>query len=739
MAPLAVDPEVLDGAGAAVISAGEGLGSVITTLTTSLSGCSGMAGDDPAGAAFGRTYNSSASKLLEAMATTRNGLCRLGDGVRVSARNYSAAEALSNVSGHGQPLPAPHQTGSISTGSAPSAVGGGVAAPAGWGWVSKYIGMIWPNGDSPKLRSAAAAWTSAGTNFEVGEILGAAGPMGSIGAQQIPEGPAIATAFAAANRSAAAILQQCATVATQLTSLAGKIDTVHAAILDLLSRICNPLTGLKEVWEFLTDDDEDEIRKIANDIRIIVNQFTAEVDALCQEIGKALSEAAVIISAMARYAEKEWDHFLHDTDVGRALDHVGHMCKGVFIEAEGFVKSFGSLNPARAVVDPNGFYHSASGLVDKLESLTGLDGEQRFKESWKELGKDTVHWDEWSTDPFQAAGESLFDLATVLLPGGALEKLPTLGRAAADAAERSEAFHPVTPLPEPAPPHGNPAPRSDAPKSGSPAPPPHPDPAPYGSTEPKATAAKKLTATEDAKSLNELPGQSKGAATSATAPVAYPVEPAATAVHAPSSTPTVSTPAPSSTPSAPLPRPPAAGQPHGGAPSAYQPQSLAHDHHGPVAHEAAPLTLEHLSALADYTGLGHEDLNDALRTNTVDASQQARGEALNQALEKLPPHSGLVFRGTDLPPEVLAQYQPGAVVTEDAFVSASVDPAVARSPAFAGNVEFWIVSETGRDISSLSSISHEQEVLFPSGMQFYVITRTTDPLTGTTIIEMAER
>jgi hypothetical protein len=739
MAPLAVDPEVLDGAGAAVISAGEGLGSVITTLTTSLSGCSGMAGDDPAGAAFGRTYNSSASKLLEAMATTRNGLCRLGDGVRASARNYSAAEALSNVSGHGQPVPAPHQTGSISAGSAPSAVGDGVAAPAGWGWVSKYIGMIWPNGDSAELRSAAAAWTSAGTNFEVGEILGAAGPMGSIGAQQIPEGPAMATAFAAANRSAAGILQQCATVATQLTSFAGKIDTVHAAILDLLSRICNPLTGLKEVWEFLTDDDEDEIRKIANDIRIIVNQFTAEVDALCQEIAKALSEAAVITSAMARYAEKEWDHFLHDTDVGRALDHVGHMCKGVFVEAEGFVKSFGSLNPARAVVDPNGFYRSASGLVDKLESLTGLDGEQSLKESWKELAKDTVHWDEWSTDPFQAAGETLFDGATMLLPGGALEKLPMLGRAATDAAERSEAFHPVTPLPEPAPPHGNPAPRSDAPKGGSPAPPPHPDPAPYGSTEPKATTAKKLTATEDAKSLNELPGQPKGAATSATAPVAYPVEPAATAVHAPSSTPTVSTPAPSSTPSAPPPRPPAAGQPHGGAPSAYQPQSLAHDHYGPVAHEAAPLTFEHLSALADYTGLGHEDLNDALRTNTVDASQQARGEALNQALEKLPPHHGPVARGTDLPPGVLARYQPDTVVTERAFLSTSVEPGVAQSTAFAGNVEFRILSKTGRDISSFSTIPSEREVLFPTGTQFYVVDRKSDPVTGRTFIEMIER
>jgi hypothetical protein len=739
MAPLAVDPEVLDGAGAAVISAGEGLGSVITTLTTSLAGCNGMAGDDPAGAAFGRTYNASASKLLEAMATTRNGLCRLGDGVRVSAHNYSAAEALSNVSGHGQPLPAPHRTGSISAGSAPSAVGGGVAAPAGWGWVSKYIGMIWPNGDSAKLRSAAAAWTSAGTNFEVGEIVGAAGPMGSIGAQQIPEGPAIAAAFSAANRGATGILQQCATVATQLTSLAGKIDTVHAAILDLLSRICNPLTGLKEVWEFLTDDDEDEIRKIANDIRIIVNQFTAEVDALCQEIAKALSEAAVIISAMAHYAEKEWDHFLHDTDVGRALDHVGQICKGVFTEAEGFVKNFWTLNPARAVIDPKGFWQSVSGAVDKLESLTGLEGEQRLKESWKELGKDTVHWDEWSTNPFQAAGETLFDGATMLLPGGALEKMPMLGRAAADVAERSEEFHPATLLPEPAPSHGNPAPRNDAPKGGSPAPPAHPDPAPYGSTESKVTAAKKPTATGDPKPLTDLPGEPRGSATSATAPVAYPLQPAATAVHAPSSTPTVSASGLGSAPSAPLPKLPGVGQPHGGAPSAYQPQSLAHDHHGPVAHDAAPLTSEDLSALNNYTGLGHEDLNDALRNETVDASQQARVDAINRALDKLPPYEGPVVRGTDLPPDVLAQYQPGAAVTEPAFFSSSINPAVPQSTAFAGNVEFRVLSRTGRDISSFSMFPTEQEVLFPTGVTFYVLDRRSDPLTGITIIEMIEQ
>ncbi|HXO82464.1 MAG TPA: ADP-ribosyltransferase domain-containing protein [Mycobacterium sp.] len=717
MAPLAVDPAVLDGAGTALISAGEGLGSVITTLTTSLSGCSGMAGDDPAGAAFGRTYNSSASKLLEAMATTRNGLCRLGDGVRVSAHNYSAAEASSNVSGHGQPLSAPHQTGSISAGSAPSAVGEGVAAPAGWGWVSKYIGMIWPNGDSAKLRSAAAAWTGAGTKFEVGEILGAAGPMGSIGAQQIPEGPAIAAAFSATNRSAAGILQQCATIATQLTSLAGKIDTVHAAILDLLSRICNPLTGLKEVWEFLTDDEEDEIRKIAKDIRIIVNQFTAEVDALSQEIATALSEAAAIISAMARYAEKEWDHFLHDTDVGRALDHLGQMCNGVFTEAEGLVKSLWTFNPARAAVDPKGFWHSVSGAVDKLESLTGLEGEQSLKESWKELGKDTVHWDEWSTNPFQAAGESAFDLATVLIPGGALEKLPMVGRAAADVAERSEEFRPATLIPEPAPSHGNPAPRNGAPRSGLPEPgPPTKEPLPpYGLTE------------------SETPVSQKSAVGTEPRPAAAPE----TAAHAPSSTPAHLPPgAATGLPSASLPHGPVAAQPHSGAPSAYSP---APDHYGPVAHSAPSLTPQDLSAFANYTGPGHEYLNEALRTGTLDASQQAQVDVLSQALEKLPPHHGPVFRGTNLPADVLAQYQPGAVVSESAFFSTTTDLKVAQSPAFAGNVEFRIRSTTGRDISSFSILPSEQEVLFPNGVQFYVVGRKFDRDSGRTIIDMVER
>jgi hypothetical protein len=122
----------------------------------------------------------------------------------------------------------------------------------------------------------------------------------------------------------------------------------------------------------------------------------------------------------------------------------------------------------------------------------------------------------------------------------------------------------------------------------------------------------------------------------------------------------------------------------------------------------------------------------------LDASQYARVEAINNALGKLPAYDGPVVRGTNLPPEVLAQYRPGEYIIEKGFMSTTTNPIVAQSPAFGGNVEFRVLSSTGRDISAVSLFPAEQEVLFPSGTRFLVLGKTVDPVTGRTIIEMIE-
>jgi len=433
MTPLAVDPGALDRAGADLLSAGDSLGWVVSTLTLALSGCAGMAGDDPGGARLGRSYDGSAAKLVEAMVVTRSGLCNLGTGVRMSAHNYSLAEAGSDIGGQSKSLPAPPPIEPLVVGSPPSSVGSGSDAPPGWGWVDPFIGMIWPTGDSAKLRTAAAAWVAAGTKFGLAEFQGTAGAMEAVRTQQIPEGTAIEAAISDAYGSTTGIVDQCQQIAAQLTNYAAELDKVHAAILDLLARICDPLTGIKEVWDVLTDNDEDEIKKIADDIRTVVDNFTAEADALRSQLAAVLERATTVITAMGEYAVKHWDPFSHA--VGRAMNQLGQRFKGIAEEAGGTLKGLWEVSQVRAVVDPVGWSNSMNEVSKGIAPLVGAAGEHgpAVSQAWRQLGDDLTHWDDWKTNPLEAYGKSEFDLATMFLPGGSVSKLGKMGTAARDA------------------------------------------------------------------------------------------------------------------------------------------------------------------------------------------------------------------------------------------------------------------------------------------------------------------
>jgi hypothetical protein len=110
---LSVDPAAMDGAGSALVATGEAIGTATTSLMSALSGCGRMCGNDPVGEEMSRAYDRSAQALITAFVTARNGITNLGDGVRFSAFNYSTAEAQSDMSGRGAPLPVPQQTGKM--------------------------------------------------------------------------------------------------------------------------------------------------------------------------------------------------------------------------------------------------------------------------------------------------------------------------------------------------------------------------------------------------------------------------------------------------------------------------------------------------------------------------------------------------------------------------------------------------------------------------------------------------
>lgn len=126
------------------------------------------------------------------------------------------------------------------------------------------------------------------------------------------------------------------------------------------------------------------------------------------------------------------------------------------------------------------------------------------------------------------------------------------------------------------------------------------------------------------------------------------------------------------------------------------------------------LEAREVSAIQFYTSSGYGCFNQFI-WGKKEGPQQGGIDTLNEALRKLPKHEGFVVRGTRLPASVRDQHQAGATVVYDAFTSTST------GGAFSGNDQFLIYSKTGRPVMSISSISGEDEVLFPSGTRFRVV------------------
>lgn len=148
------------------------------------------------------------------------------------------------------------------------------------------------------------------------------------------------------------------------------------------------------------------------------------------------------------------------------------------------------------------------------------------------------------------------------------------------------------------------------------------------------------------------------------------------------------------------------------------------------------LTDANRAAIDDYTGAGYEEINPALRSEdpTEKAAIEERAQAVSEALSELPSHQGFVFRGTSLSPDQLQRYQPGDVVTEPAFTSASKS----SDEMFSEQAAFAIDSVTGRDVSAVSQHSYEQEVLFDRNTSFQVDSALYDEQLGRYIIVLSE-
>lgn len=177
-----------------------------------------------------------------------------------------------------------------------------------------------------------------------------------------------------------------------------------------------------------------------------------------------------------------------------------------------------------------------------------------------------------------------------------------------------------------------------------------------------------------------------------------------------------------------------------------EPSEVSEESSDSGAERVTELTPAELSALQDYTAMAYEPLNSALWRGSVDdvAKVADLSHDLSSALEKLPAHEGQVIRGSEpgRPIEAydLSRYEPGERIVENGYISTTTNPD-GLLPDFDGPVAWVIESKSGRDVSSVSSVSGESEVLFDRFTSFTVLSKEFDPTSGpdgTWIIYMEE-
>lgn len=151
-------------------AANHGVVAAMNTLTDVIYGCGGMAGTDTGGEAWAAQYDPAAAQAVQAGCDLGESLATMANLLNVSLVNHEAADGGAMLGGppgmsgesDGDPNPN-HWTEELYAPAPPSARGGIGGEPGWWHWIAGHVeGLLWPDADTGKLRTAGRGWAQAG-------------------------------------------------------------------------------------------------------------------------------------------------------------------------------------------------------------------------------------------------------------------------------------------------------------------------------------------------------------------------------------------------------------------------------------------------------------------------------------------------------------------------------------------------------------------------------------------------
>ncbi|TDP42817.1 hypothetical protein [Nocardia ignorata] len=203
------------------------VGTVHTSLLTTLAGYGGMAGTDKAGSDWGKKYDEAVSAALDASSKLTTTCGRIGNLIAAGAHNHEVADA--NAKGV-QPPAAPAPIAEpCHTSIVPTSVGGTSDEPFGWWLIKEVAGLVWPNGHQDQLRAAKGVWYAAADSLDTA-TAGFPTAVGLLNNQQSDEIPATVAKCSTTSNDSVEIQAAYRQIGDACDEYAQHLDQAHSEI-----------------------------------------------------------------------------------------------------------------------------------------------------------------------------------------------------------------------------------------------------------------------------------------------------------------------------------------------------------------------------------------------------------------------------------------------------------------------------------------------------------------------------
>ncbi|MGX5773001.1 WXG100-like domain-containing protein [Microbacterium trichothecenolyticum] len=153
-----IDPTLYIAAADEFRAISESAASRLSDARSSLGQYARMAGDDPGGEQLAQGYDDMARDALQALSDIAVLANTMDRAIMQSGWNHAAAEEAAGGKPAGGAFTVRPARTPVSVAAPPSAFGGSDDTPEAWDVVKDFVGMMWPNADTAKLRSAGATW-----------------------------------------------------------------------------------------------------------------------------------------------------------------------------------------------------------------------------------------------------------------------------------------------------------------------------------------------------------------------------------------------------------------------------------------------------------------------------------------------------------------------------------------------------------------------------------------------------